>query len=176
MAGRGTGGRGGPQSVPTDGSSDLVSETASSLSLVFRAGARLCALPVSRVVEVHRPLPVESVSQAPPAVLGFAIIRGAALPVVDLAVLLGSHSRGACTRFVIVRAGERRFALSVETVLGIREFAPPFWGDLPPLLGPASAELIEAVGALDADAILALQAGHIVPDAVWDRLSRQEAS
>jgi purine-binding chemotaxis protein CheW len=146
------------------------------LSLVVRAGARLCALPVSKVVEVHRPLPVEPVSQAPAAVLGFAIIRGAALPVVDLAVLLGSQSGGPCTRFVIVRAGDRRFALSVEAVLGIREFAPPFWGDLPPLLGPAAAELIEAVGALDADAILALETGHMVPDAVWDRLSQQEAS
>ena len=149
---------------------------ASALSLVVRAGARLCALPVSKVVEVHRPLPVEPVSQAPAAVLGFAIIRGAALPVVDLAVLLGSHSGGPCTRFVIVRAGDRRFALSVEEVLGIREFAPSFWGDLPPLLGPAAAELIEAVGALDADAILALETGHMVPDAVWDRLSQQEAS
>jgi purine-binding chemotaxis protein CheW len=176
MVEHGMGGRGGPQSVPTEGRSGLVSETASSLSLVFRAGARLCALPVSRVVEVHRPLPVESVSQAPPAVLGFAMIRGAALPVVDLAVLLGSRGGGACTRFVIVRAGERKFALSVETVLGIREFAPPFWGDLPPLLGPASAELIEAVGALDADAILALEAGHIVPDAIWDKLAQKEAS
>jgi purine-binding chemotaxis protein CheW len=153
-----------------------MSETASGLSLVVRAGARLCALPVSKVVEVHRPLPVESVSQAPAAVLGFAIVRGAALPVVDLAVLLGGPSGGPCTRFVIVRAGERRFALSVETVLGIREFAPTFWGDLPPLLGPASAELIEAVGALDAEAILALETGHIVPDTVWDSLSRQEAS
>jgi purine-binding chemotaxis protein CheW len=149
---------------------------ASALSLVVRAGARLCALPVSKVVEVHRPLPVEPVSHAPAAVLGFAIIRGAALPVVDLAVLLGSHSGGPCTRFVILRAGDRRFALSVEEVLGIREFAPSFWGDLPPLLGPAAAELIEAVGALDADAILALETGHIVPDAVWDRLSQQEAS
>jgi purine-binding chemotaxis protein CheW len=128
------------------------------------------------VVEVHRPLPVEPVSQAPPAVLGFAIIRGAALPVVDLAILLGGPSGGPWTRFVIVRAGERRFALSVETVLGIREFAPTFWGDLPPLLGPASAELIEAVGALDADAILALETGHVVPGAVWDSLCRQEAS
>jgi purine-binding chemotaxis protein CheW len=146
------------------------------LSLVVRAGARLCALPVSKVVEVHRPLTVEPVSQAPAAVLGFAIIRGVALPVVDLAVLLGGHSGGPCTRFVIVRAGERRFALSVETVLGVREFAPSFWGDLPPLLGPASAELIESVGALDADAILALETGHMVPDAVWDRLTQQEAS
>jgi purine-binding chemotaxis protein CheW len=153
-----------------------MSETASGLSLVVRAGARLCALPVSKVVEVHRPLPVHSVSQAPAAVLGFSIVRGAALPVVDLAILLGGPSGGPCTRFVIVRAGERRFALSVETVLGIREFAPTFWGDLPPLLGPASAEFIEAVGALDADAILALETGHVVPGAVWDRLCRQEAS
>jgi purine-binding chemotaxis protein CheW len=77
---------------------------------------------------------------------------------------------------LVVRAGERRFALSVDTVLGIRRFARSFWGDLPPLLGPASAELIEAVGALDTDAILALETGHIVPDAMWDALSQQEAS
>lgn len=148
---------------------------APNVSLVIRAGARTCALTLSDVVEIMRPLPVEPLAGAPEAVRGLSIIRGAPVPVVDLATLLGDSGQSPCTRFVTIRAGERRIALSVDAVFGIREFAPSSLNDMPPLLRSARTDLIEAVGTLDAELLLALKAGRIVPDAVWDSLPPQEA-
>lgn len=152
------------------------SEETSNLSgVIVRSGARTCALRISDVSEIMRPLPVEPLAGAPEIVRGLSIIRGAPVPVVDLAALLGVNSRGGCTRFVAVRAGERRVALSVDAVVGIRELAPSLLNEMPPLLREANNELVEAVGRLDSDLLLVLKAGKIVPDKVWDLLALREA-
>ena len=151
-----------------------MSATGSPLTLVFRADSHVCALPLSKVVEILRPLPVKPLAGAPNGVRGFSIVRGAPVPVVDLAALFGGASAPG-TRFVVVRVQERRIALSVGAVLGIREFSPSDWSALPPLLGNACPGVIEAIGALDHDAILALEAGNLLPDAVWASLAGQEA-
>ena len=148
-------------------------ETASALYLVFRADSQTCVLPLSQVVEILRPLPVEPLAGAPPFVRGMSIIRGTPVPVVDLAALLHG-SLAAVARFVVVRAGERRFALSVEAVLGIREFRDALWHDLPPLLSGACPGAVEAAAALDQEAVLALKTGTLVPDTLWDSLAVQE--
>lgn len=147
--------------------------SASVLNLVFRVDAHICALPLPRVAEILRPVPVEPLAGAPAGVRGMAIVRGAAVPVIDLAALLGG--RGTCSRFVMVRAGERRLALAVDAVLGIRAFAAPLWSDLPPLLRDACQGVIEAVAALDQEAVLALQSANLVPPAVWESLPAGEA-
>ncbi len=147
--------------------------TASALHLVFRAGSQICALPLSEAVEILRPLPVEPLAGAPSFVRGLSIVRGTPVPVLDLAaLLLGAPS--SCTRFVMVRAGERRLALAVDAVLGIREFRDSVWSDLPPLLRDAGRDAVEAVGTLDRETIVALKTGTLVPDAVWDALASQE--
>ena len=148
--------------------------TASALNLVFRAGAQICALPLAQVVEILRPLPVQPLTGAPAFVLGMSVIRGTPAPVVDLsALLLGKPGR--CSRFVMVRAGERRLAVAVDAVLGIREFQAALWSELPPLLRDARPEAIEAVGVLDQEALLALKTGTLVPEAVWESLALVEA-
>jgi len=150
-----------------------VSPTGSTLKLIIRANAHVCALPLANVSEVLRPLPVESLAGTPAAVRGLSIVRGAPVPVVDLGALLGSGG-GASARYVMLRAGERRIALSVDAVLGISEFSPSVWSEMPPLLRDACPGLVEAVGALDHEAILSLAAGTIVPAAVWDSLAPRE--
>lgn len=64
-------------------------------------------------------------------------------------------------------------ALRVDAVLGVREFDPKIWQDLPPLLADAGSGMIEALGARDKELTLALRAGNIVPEAAWETLAGQ---
>ena len=133
------------------------------LSLICRVQTRLCALPLEHVVETLRPLPVERVPGAAPFVLGLAVIRGAPLPVVDSARLLGADDARA-GRFVTVNAGNRRVALAVDCVLGVRAVAPESLHALPPLLHQADTDVIAAIGLLDAELLLVLRSARLLPD------------
>ena len=137
----------------------------SGFSLICRVGAMLCALPLEHVLEVMRPLPVEVLSGTPAFVSGVAIVRGAALPVVAIARVLGEEA-SAPHRLVLVRTGERRVALAVDSVLGIRAL-PPDSAGLPPLLRDAPRETVGGIGTLDGELLVVLQAAHIVPDEVF---------
>jgi purine-binding chemotaxis protein CheW len=142
------------------------------LKLVFRCDSYICALALSDVVETLRPRPIKEVSGAPAGVCGIAVVRGKPVVVVDLATLLGGPE-GKRTRWVLIRCGERRVALRVDAVLGVREFDPKIWQDLPPLLADAGSGMIEALGARDKELTLALRAGNIVPEAAWETLAGQ---
>jgi len=144
--------------------------TASSISaLLFRAGGRTCALNLLHVLEIMRPLPVDEVANTPGFVRGLSLIRGAPTPVVSLASLFAGPC-GPPTRFVVVRAGERRVALAVDEVLGVFGLDSATLHTLPPLVQNAAADILETVGALDAQFLFVLNSGNIVPDNVWQEL------
>ena len=143
--------------------------------LVCGVERRHCALPLEHVVETMRPLPVESLPGTPRFVLGVSIIRGAPVPVVDAAALLGTMAAHP-SRFVLVRAGARQVALAVDAVLGVRAIPRESLHDLAPLLRDASAETIAAVGALEAALLLVLESARIIPESVWDALESRSAS
>jgi purine-binding chemotaxis protein CheW len=143
------------------------------LIVAVQAGA--CALPLMHVVETMRPRPIEPISCALSFVRGISIIRGAPTPVVDLGALLGT-SNGAPGRFVTLRLGDRQVALAVDTVVGVREFDALTIQKLPPLLGGASKEIIEAIGTLDEQMLIVLRAGWRLPDAVWQAVAAREAA
>jgi chemotaxis signal transduction protein len=94
--------------------------------------------------------------RAHPAAVGVARVRGLPTPVVDVGLLLGSRLPPAFTRLVIVRLGDRRAALAVESVLGIRWLDAEQLQPLPILRG-----------ALDEELLLLLQAGRLLPDDLW---------
>jgi purine-binding chemotaxis protein CheW len=135
-------------------------------------GSLICALPLPYVSETMRPLPCEPVLGMPPFVDGLAVIRGAPVPVVDLARLLGTDSRAARTRFVVVKVSERRVALSVERVIGVRALDTLFTRGLPPLLSRAGVEFVASVASLDAHLLVVLESGLILPESVWTTLDR----
>jgi purine-binding chemotaxis protein CheW len=116
-----------------------------------------------------RPLAVAPLPGAPAFVRGLSVIRGRPVPVVDLGALLSSSEPSKPTRFVTLRLDGRCVALAVEAVLSIQEL-PGTLSSLPPLLAEASAEAVSAVGMLDAELILVLEAARLVPDAVWKGL------
>jgi purine-binding chemotaxis protein CheW len=138
--------------------------------LVARVGTFRCALPISCVVEVTRPLAVHPIASAVGFVCGASVIRGEAVPVVSVARLLsGAWSPPA--RFVVIRVGERRVALAVDAVVGIQEVAVDAMTSVPPLLAEAASETVAALGALDKELLLVLHAARLVPDETWSALA-----
>ncbi len=137
--------------------------------LVCRAGAGLCALPLDVVIEIMRPLPLEPVASPPPGLRGLSLIRGAPVPVLDLAALIGERD-ATIGRFVAATVAGRKIAFAVETVLGIRRIDPAQLAELPPLLRDSARDAVAAIGSLDAELLLLLEAGRLVPDGLFDRL------
>lgn len=119
-----------------------------------------------------RPLPVTRMLGTPRFVRGVSIIRGEPVPVVDLRLLLENDERSAAgDRFVTITTGERRAALAVDTVVGLRDLDPTLTQELPPLLHNIDADLIEAIGRSDAQLLLVLRATRLVPEEVWASLA-----
>ncbi len=148
-------------------------------TLVVRVRARVCAVPLTHVVETMRPLPVEAVAGMPSFVRGVSIIRGLPTPIVDLGVVLGvPHCGGGsgAERVVTLRLGDRQVALSVDSVLGVRDLDLSKLQQLPPLLQGASSDVIEAIGTLDEQFLLVLREVSELPGEVWQALSSRPLS
>lgn len=135
-------------------------------SLVCRVHTRLCALPLAQVLETLRPQPLETLPEAPPHVLGLARIRGQALPVLDLAGLLGLERPASepAHRLVHLRVGRRRAALLVDEVLGLRPLDTAAQQALPPLLSESAAlAAVQTLARLDGELLLVLSAARLLP-------------
>lgn len=143
-------------------------------ALLVRAVGRLCALPIAQVVEVMRALATQPIPGAPTFVRGLAIVRGAAIPVVDLGLLMAGRS--ATGRFVTLGLGDRRAALAVDAVIGVRALDGRVLQELPPLLRDAGTEVVDAIGVVDAELLVALRAGRLVPEEVWQALAAHEGA
>jgi purine-binding chemotaxis protein CheW len=139
--------------------------------LLCQVGSLVCGLPLEEVSETMRPLPVEPVAGMPLFVSGLSIVRGAPVPVVDLAMLLGDKSDAAKARWVVLKVRERKVALSVQGVLGIRRLDDSSVSELPPLLRDARAEFVGGIGSLDAQLLVVLESGRVLPNSVWAGLS-----
>lgn len=150
-----------------------MTELSADLALICRVRARQCALPLGPVRETLRPLPVEPVAGAPPFVLGLCVIRGAAVPVVDAAQLLGQALQGDApagtapavhaARFVTLEVEQRQVALAVDAVLGVRPVPAATLQALPPLLQQAAGDVVAAIGQLDAQLLLVLRSARLLP-------------
>jgi purine-binding chemotaxis protein CheW len=98
-------------------------------------------------------------------VLGLSVVRGSAVPIVDAGRLLGDRP-SIPTRVVMLRVGERTIGLLVEAVLGVRSMSSASVQELPPLIRTADADVLAAIGALDAELLVVLSAARIVPDEI----------
>ena len=145
--------------------------------LVVMVGARACAFPLHHVAETMRPLPIEAVVGTPGFVCGVSVIYGVPTPVVDLKVLLeNSANTPSFGRFVVLKLDDRRVAIGVDSVIGLKNLDSAQLGELPPLLRDVTTDLIESFGTLDAQLLLVLRAARIVPDEVWTTLAAAEAA
>ncbi|HEU4682512.1 MAG TPA: chemotaxis protein CheW, partial [Gemmatimonadales bacterium] len=124
-----------------------------------------------------RPLPIESIAGMPEFIRGVSVIRGAPVPVVDLGALLQTSDRSdTYGRFVTVKIGERRVAVAVDGVVGLRNLDLTQIGELPPLLRASDTHVIDAIGTCDAQLLVVLRSMRIVPDEVWMALEAREAA
>jgi len=142
--------------------------------LIVATGSRACAIPIAHVAETMRPQPVDAIAGVPSFLLGLSVIRGAPVPVVDLQGVLGVGRKAAISRFVALKLGERRVALAVGRVIGMRELEAARVEEMPPLLREARADVIEAIGVLDAQLLLVLRASRLLPEEIWQKLSTRE--
>jgi purine-binding chemotaxis protein CheW len=141
--------------------------------LLCRVGVRLCALPLDRIGETMRTLPVVRAGDAPRFVAGMCIIRGIPVPVVEVAALFGDADRTP-QRLVTLDAGTGRVALAVDAVLDVCEIAPEPPDGLPPLLSQAAGDAVAALRVLDRELLLLLDAARLVPEAALERLRATE--
>ena len=136
---------------------------------------RVCAVPLTHVIETMRQLPIEPLAGVPAFVRGACIIRGKATPVVDCCAIMGMRSFDE-DRFVTIRVGEKQVALSVGAVLGVREIESSSAAGVSRLLQGVSNDLIETIGTLDGEFLMVLRSCWKLPDAVWHALAEQEVA
>ncbi len=133
-------------------------------TLVVTVGSRACAIPLTHVIETMRPLPIESLADMPPFVVGVSIVRGAPVPVVSVSALVGAPAGHAPTRFVTLRVDARSVALAVDAVEGIVALDATVLEAMPPLLQHAGTGVVEAIAPLDDRLLLVLRAARMLPE------------
>jgi purine-binding chemotaxis protein CheW len=132
---------------------------------------------MEHVEETMRPLPVRVVGGLPPFVLGMAVIRGRPVPVVDAVCVTGGDQPSASvTRFVALKTADRRVALAVDEVIGVRSIHAARLAQLPPLLSRVDDPVIAMIGTLDRELLMVLQSGNLVPAAAWQAIATGEGS
>jgi purine-binding chemotaxis protein CheW len=92
----------------------------SNLCVRVAAAGESYALPVDAVLEVAQLEGVTPVPGATPTVLGVRNLRGAVLPVVDLAGVLGLRRADGPQRIVVAAEGGRIAGLAVDSVAGVQ--------------------------------------------------------
>jgi purine-binding chemotaxis protein CheW len=148
-----------------------MSGEASGRFLMVRTHGWRCALPLREVIETLRPLPVSPVAGVPSFVRGVSVVRGEPTPVISLAALMGGAASAEPQRFVVLRVAERRVALEVDEVFGLRELNFSELGAVPPLLQSAASGHLEVLGTLDGQLLGALSAARLLPADAWSRLA-----
>ena len=139
--------------------------------LIVRAQGWTCALPLAQAAETMRPLPISPVANVPAFVRGVSIVRGEPTPVINLAALLGGTARSEARRFVLLRVAERRLALEVDEVLGLRGLSAAELGAVPPVLQSAAGGHLEMLGMLDGQLLGALSTARLLPAELWNGLT-----
>lgn len=95
------------------------------------------------------------------------MIRGLPVPVVDAASAIGQPEASSDgRRFVSLKIAERRVALAVDEVIGVRQINHSHLADVPPLLAGTSANVV-AIGTLDSELLMVLRSGKLVPETTW---------
>ncbi len=132
--------------------------------VVFRVGELRCGLPIHRIQEIDRNMPITRVHTAPPWVRGVINLRGRIVTIIDLAARLGVQracSAGSC-KTVVAQADDELIGLLVEEVDDIVTPGPtgvlPTPPHLPQRVGQYAAGVLvledSLVILLDADTIL----------------------
>ena len=130
--------------------------------LLCRAGSRVCGLPLESVVETLRPLATESVSGAPPFVVGVAVVRGRPTPVIDASLLIGA-TVAPVARWVLCRVADRHAVLAVSAVVGVATASATSLDASAPILDGCAHGVVESLAVHDRALLLLLSATRWIP-------------
>jgi purine-binding chemotaxis protein CheW len=95
------------------------------------------------------------------------------MPVVQIECILGGTPAREPARLVTVRTGERLVACAVDDVLGVKAIARADLTELPPLCDATRAE-VSLLGVLDAELVVVLNTGRLIPPALWETVDAGE--
>ncbi len=138
--------------------------------LICQTQGWTCAVPVAQVRETMRPQAITRVPDSPGHVLGMAVIRGMATPVLDMGVLLGGAPVQA-GRFILLTVQApgtlpeqpaQPLALAVEQVGGIRAVPAAELQSLPSLLQGPAPSMVLATARQDATLLMLLDSVRLV--------------
>jgi purine-binding chemotaxis protein CheW len=123
---------------------------ASSGALTVRAGGETLALPLAEVTEVLQPRLLTRVPHGPASLLGLVNLRGAVVPVISLAALMGAAASPAtgATRLVLMWP-RTPVALLADAVLALADTGDARQLDLQALLAKDFAGLLRRSAAFD---------------------------
>lgn len=127
--------------------------------LVFVAGGRRWALPLARVAEVMRPLPVERVPGAPTFVAGAARYRGKLAVVVSVAALLDTDEQA--QRWLALRTASP-LLLAVDAIVGAAALDAAGRQDLAPLLSACADRFVQELALRDQQTLAILDEARLV--------------
>jgi chemotaxis signal transduction protein len=124
----------------------LLKEPMHTTFLLIRSSSLLSALPLASVREVVPFLQLQSFAGLPPEVLGLCILRGVAVPVVDLGTLLSGKPTERCGRLIHLWTGCSSVLLAAEELMGIHSLESSERHALPAWLLNSARSAVESVG------------------------------
>src|SRR6202012_4989762 len=110
--------------------------------LLVSIGTRTCAFPLADVSETMRVLKTAPLPDAPAFISGVTTIRGNLTLVVSAQALL-SEAGAESGRMVVLKAGARKFAITVSDVAGIAELDDEAGAQLAPMLPNLTSEYVD---------------------------------
>jgi purine-binding chemotaxis protein CheW len=146
----------------------LTSETTRNQEFVaFRVGTQEFCIDIMSVREIRGWSPATSIPHAPGFVRGVINLRGAVLPIVDLAARLGLPSTDPTARHVIIvtQIGERVAGVLVDAVSDILTTDEKSIQDTPDVASTMARSFVRGVLALDGRMISIITVENILPPA-----------
>jgi purine-binding chemotaxis protein CheW len=138
--------------------------------IVFRLGSMEFAIDIMAVREIRGWTPATALPHAPPYVRGVINLRGAVLPIVDLAERLGFPPIELSARrvVVVVQIGGRLVGLLVDAVSDILSQPPEAVQPIPDVASESVKLYVQGVFAFDDRMIGLIRLEHLAPPAVGE--------
>jgi chemotaxis signal transduction protein len=141
--------------------------------LIVSVGQRRCAFPVESVSETMRPPRLSTLPSAPAFISGVGRVRGEIIVVVDGRALLACEPLPAelpgAQRMVVLKAGDRTFGLTVDSVEMVTEIAEDANQALSTMLPVITEAYVSKIAEMGSDFVAVLDSARIVPAAVWQQ-------
>jgi purine-binding chemotaxis protein CheW len=146
---------------------DIASNTTSSRELIsFRIGAQEFCVDIMAIREIRGWTQATALPQSPDYVRGVINLRGAVLPVVDLAARLGYESSEATARHVIIVAqiGPQMVGLLVDAVSDILTVTDDLIQPTPDVASDVAKTFVRGLMAVDGRMISLIGLDHLLPE------------